>query len=146
MVDVITNIIINKSISAVYDYASNPDNAPEWYDNIKSVEWMSEKPLQIGSKVAFVAQFLGKRMAYTYEIIELEPNRKLTMKTSEGPFPMETIYQWFEIDEHSTKMVLQNRGKPSGFSKLFTPFMSVMMKKANNKDLKKLNKILIQDF
>lgn len=36
---------------------------------------------------------------------------------------METTYTWTAIDDHTTKMTLQNKGNPTGFSKLFAPFM-----------------------
>ena len=145
MVDVLTKIKIKCPREDVVQYAVNPDHAPEWYVNIKSVEWKTPKPLTLGSQIAFKAQFLGRQLAYVYEIVEYIPGEKLVMRTADGPFPMETTYTWEAIDDHSTLMSLRNKGNPTGFSKWLTPFMSFMMKKANKKDLIKLKEILESD-
>ncbi len=141
MVDVITSIIIQAPLPEVAAYAANPDNAPEWYANIKSAEWRTPGPLAVGSRIAFIAHFMGRKLAYTYEVVEYGQN-KFVMRTAEGPFPMETTYNWEAIDEHTTRMHLRNRGNPSGFSKLLAPFMSLMMRKANQNDLNCIKGIL----
>jgi len=142
MVDVFTEINIRCPIQEVSEFAAKPDNAPDWYVNIDSAEWQTQKPLTIGSRVAFKAQFLGRQLSYIYEIAEFIPGQKLVMKTADGPFPMETTYTWDAIDDTSTTMTLRNKGIPTGFSKILTPFISTMMKMANNKDLKNLKNIL----
>jgi uncharacterized membrane protein len=141
MVDVVTAIDISAPIRNVVAYAMNQDHAPEWYINIKSVEWQTPKPMVIGSKFAFVAHFLGRQLSYIYEVVELS-DKSMVMRTADGPFPMETTYQFEEVNDHTTRMTLRNRGTPSGFSKLFAPFMAAMMRKANKKDLRALKAIV----
>ncbi|MEO8179903.1 MAG: SRPBCC family protein [Deltaproteobacteria bacterium] len=141
-VDVVTEAVIDRPCAEVAAYAANPDNAPAWYVNIKSVEWKTSPPLQIGSRLAFVAQFLGRRLAYTYELVELVPGARFVMRTAEGPFPMETTYTWEPLDENRTRMTLRNRGEPSGFGRLAAPIMAGAMRRANRKDLERLKSLL----
>jgi uncharacterized membrane protein len=142
LVDVLTEIEIKSPIERISEYAANLDHAPEWYVNIDSAEWITEKPLNVGSKIAFKAKFLSRELAYIYEIAEYVPGRKMVMQTSEGPFPMRTTYTWNAVDANTTRMTLRNQGEPSGFSKLVSPFMALIMKKANEKDLRKLKEII----
>jgi uncharacterized membrane protein len=140
-VDVRSEIDIARPADEVAAYATDPGNAPEWYANIRSVEWCTEPPLGIGSVFAFVARFLGRTLAYDYEVVEHRPGARLVMRTAEGPFPMETTYTWSPADG-GTHMVLRNRGEPAGFSRLLAPLMVPAMRRANRKDLARLKSIL----
>lgn len=141
-VDVQTMIEIDRLRSLVAAYSADPDNATSWYQNIKAVEWKSAKPLVVGSRIAFVAQFFGRTLSYTYEIRELVPGERFVQSTAEGPFPMETTYTWEDTAAGGTRMTLRNRGEPTGFSKLVAPLMSSAMRRANRKDLARLKAIL----
>jgi uncharacterized membrane protein len=143
-VDVMTEILIDRPRDEVAHFAGNPANAPKWYVNIKAVEWKTEPPIRVGSRMAFVAHFLGRRLAYTYEVVSLVPGEHLVMRTAEGPFPMETSYAWESDAAGRTRMTLRNRGEPAGFSKLFAPFMAAAMRRANRKDLARLKALLEQ--
>lgn len=144
MINVLTAIEIDCPIQIVSNFSSNPENVLQWYKKINSVEWVSGSGLKEGSKVAFKAQFLNKELNYIYEIVSYEPNKELIMKTSDGPFLMETTYMWYEAGESKTLMLIRNRGYPEGFSKLVSPFMPLLVKRANKQDLKKLKEILEQ--
>lgn len=141
-VDVTTEIDINRPRGAVAAFAADPDNVPKWYVNIQSVEWKTPRPARVGSQIAFVAHFLGRRMAYTYAIVEWTPGERFIMRTAEGPFPMETTYAWTSMANGATRMSLRNRGEPAGFSRWLAPCMSLAMRRANRKDLRLLKEIL----
>jgi hypothetical protein len=141
-VDVVTEIVIECPCGQVAAYAGDPSHAPGWYANIESVTWRTPAPVELGSRMDFVARFLGRRLAYTYEVVELVAGERLVMRTAQGPFPMETTYTWQPVDEGRTRMTLRNRGEPAGFGRLAAPAMAAAMRRANQKDLANLKRIL----
>jgi uncharacterized membrane protein len=141
-VDITTEAVIERPRADVSSYAGDPTNAPHWYSNIDSVDWKTQPPIRVGSRIAFVARFLGRRLEYTYEIVELEPGERLVMRTSEGPFAMETTYAWQDAGPGRTRMSLRNRGEPLGFAAITAPVMAGAIRRANVKDLARLKQVL----
>ena len=140
--DVVTEIVIDCPCGQVAALAGDPSHAPDWYANIESVTWRTPMPVGLGSRMDFVARFLGRRLAYTYEVVEWVPGQRLVMRTAQGPFPMETTYLWQPVDAGRTRMTLRNRGEPAGFGKVAAPVMAAAMRRANQKDLANLKRIL----
>lgn len=136
-VDVAVEAVLPFPRELVASYAGDPSHAPEWYANIVSVGWLTPPPVAVGSRLDFEARFLGRRLRYTYEVVELQPGERLVMRTASGPFPMETTYTWESVPG-GTRMRLRNRGEPSGFSKVAAPVMARAMKSAMTKDLARL--------
>ena len=141
-VDVVTEIEIERPRPDVASFAADPDNAAAWYENIEAVEWRTPRPVAIGSRIDFVARFLGRRLAYTYEVREVFADERLVMATSEGPFPMETTYTWEDAPSGGTRMILRNRGGPSGLARIASPLVAMAMRRANRKDLRRLKSLL----
>jgi hypothetical protein len=141
-VDVATGIVIDRPRAEVAAYAADPDRAKAWYGNIVAVEWRTPRPLAVGSEIEFTAEFMNRRMTYTYRITDLIEGELLVMTSAEGPFPMETTYTWEDADEGGTLMTLRNRGEPSGFGRVSAPLMSRAMRRANRADLRVLKQLL----
>jgi hypothetical protein len=141
-VDVCTQIEIAWPRADVAAFATDPDNATAWYENIRAVVWKSPRPLAVGTRLEFVAQFLGRLLAYTYEVAEMVPGERFLMRTAQGPFPMETTYSWDDVGHGATRMTLRNRGEAAGFAKLSAPMVAAAMRRANRKDLERLREIL----
>jgi hypothetical protein len=141
-VDVTSEVEIARPRAEVAAFAVEPDNAVRWYENIESVGWETRPPLAVGSRLAFVARFLGRRLAYTYEVREHVPGERFAMATSQGPFPMETTYAWSDAPGGGTRMTLRNRGEPAGFANVAAPLIARAMRRANSKDLRALKELL----
>lgn len=141
-VDVTVETVIDRPIAEVAGYAGDPSNAPEWYANIRSVDWRTPPPVSVGSRMDFVASFLGRRLAYTYEVVDYEAGERLVMRTAEGPFPMETTYEWSQPEEGHTLMRLRNRGRPSGLGRIAAPVMAAAVRRNTTKDLARLKRLL----
>ncbi len=140
-VDVVTETVIARPRAEVAAFACDPDNATRWYQNIVSVQWRTPPPLDVGTRLGFVARFLGRRLEYTYEVREHVPGARFVMSTEQGPFPMETTYE-FDDTPSGTRMVLRNRGQPAGFAKVGAPLMERAMRRANSADLRRIKQIL----
>lgn len=142
-VDVTVERVIARPRGEVAAYAGDPTNAPEWYANLRSVQWRTAPPLAVGSRMDFVARFLGRRLAYTYEVVALMSGERLVMRTADGPFPMETTYTWEDAPD-GTRMTLRNTGSPSGFAGVAAPVLTTALRRATTKDLARLAAILEQ--
>jgi uncharacterized membrane protein len=141
-VDVRTQIDIDRPRDEVARYVSDPTNATEWYRNIRSVTWETPQPVAEGSRIRFQARFLGRDLAYTYEVRELVPGERLVMGTADGPFAMETTYMFRDAPGGGTRVGLRNRGEPSGFARALSPVMTAAMRRENTKDLARLKALL----
>jgi uncharacterized membrane protein len=141
-VDVEVQTVVDRPVAVVAAYAGDPSHAPDWYANIREATWRTEPPVALGSRMDFVAQFLGRRLSYTYEVVELVEGERLVMRTADGPFPMETTYTWQPVGDGATRMTLRNRGTPSGFAGLAAPVMERAMRRATTKDLTRLKALL----
>jgi uncharacterized membrane protein len=141
-VDVEVRARIARPRDVVAAYCCDPGNATSWYVNIDSVRWDTPKPLAVGSRVTFGARFLGRSLNYTYEVVEWIPEQRFVMRTAQGPFPMETTYTFEDAPDGDTVMRLRNRGEPAGFARIAVPIMSLAIKRATEKDLRQLKRIL----
>ena len=141
-VDVLTETVIGRPRDEVARYAADPSNAPEWYENIRDAAWRTPPPLGVGSLFDFEARFLGRRLSYTYEVVDYVPGERLVMRTTDGPFAMETTYTWEALGPTTTRMTLRNRGEPSGFGAVAAPALATAMRRANRKDLARVKAVL----
>lgn len=59
-VDVSSQIVIKRPRDEVAAYVMNLDNARDWLVNPKPVEWKTQPPLTVRSRIAFVSELFGR--------------------------------------------------------------------------------------
>jgi uncharacterized membrane protein len=141
-VDVEVHTTIDRPRQQVAAYCCDPDNVTAWYANIRAVHWETSPPVARGSRFRFTSEFLGRRLEYTYEVVEFVGAERFVMRSDNGPFPMETTYTWEDAPDGATWMTLRNRGEPTAFAGLAAPLLATAIRRATTKDLARLKSIL----
>ena len=139
-INAVAEIHIARPRGHVKDYVVNPENDAVWIGGIRSAHMLTEPPVGVGTKVARVASFMGKRIEYAPEVVAYEPSSLLTMKTDK-PFDMLISYE-FEDCEGGTLARVRIQGGGSGFFKLAAPLLSPAVKRNIRGDLRNLKAIL----
>jgi uncharacterized membrane protein len=142
-IDVTAEVRIRRPLAEVAAYMTDPAHDPEWIGGVREVRMETPPPLSVGSRVARVAHFLGRRVEYVNEVTELDPDRVLDMRSVRAPFPMRVTYS-FEAADGEAPTVVRNRvrGAPGGFFALFGPLLGPLVKRSVQKDLERLRDVL----
>jgi hypothetical protein len=140
-VDVLTERVIARPLAEVAAFAADPTPGTSLVRQHPVGGVGHAAARDCGLEDVVCGSLSGRRLAYTYEVVELVPETRLVMRTAEGPFPMETTYTW-EAVPGGTRMTLRNRGEPTGFSRWVAPLMATMMRRANEADLRLLQRVL----
>jgi hypothetical protein len=110
VVDALADIVIDRPCPDVAAYADDPTNAPRWFGNVESVWCRTDPPAQIGSRMDFVARFLGRRLAYTYKVVEFVPGQRLVMRTAGARSRWRPPTRGGRSTPPRARMSLRNRG------------------------------------
>jgi uncharacterized membrane protein len=139
--DVTVEARIDRPREEVARYAADWRNDREWIGALSEVRLVSEGPFGVGSQVARVASFLGKRVEYVNEVVEYEPGRRLVMRSVKAPFPMTVAYE-FEDAGGGTLLRIRARGEASGFYRAAGPLLPRAVRRAIAGDLGRLKRTL----
>ena len=141
-VDVQSEIIIDQPPSRVATYAANPDNAPDWTALVDAVQWLTPRPLTLGTKVLIVDRSSGRPVEHTAEVVALEIGERLVMRSEDAPVSQETIYRWEPAGKNATRMIIQRRRDPPEIYREAAPLMELALQRTNQKDLERLKALL----
>ena len=89
MKPVTVEIEISRAPVDVWEYLVNAEHNPEWLSNMSSCRWITDPPIQIGSRYEQLARFLGRDVRTTFEVSALERERLVTITSLPGSsFPL----------------------------------------------------------
>ncbi len=140
--DVRVETVIDRPREVVAAYATDWRNDTSWIGALTDVRLVTDGELGVGSRVARVASFLGKRMEYVNEVVALEPGRRLEMRSVKAPFPMTVVYEFEDADGEATRFRIRTLGDATGFYRVAGPVLSRAVRKGIQGDLARLKELL----
>ncbi len=128
------SVTINQPVEQVFAFIRDTRNTARWHPSLSEARATLEGPAQIGTQVTEVRTFIGRKMESTYEIVDLEPNKRIGLKSVSGPFPFKGTIT-FESLGNATRMTFDADTQPRGFLKLADGMIAGMLQKELETDL-----------
>lgn len=140
------NITVHSDIqapaAAVFAYVTEIGNDPVWTSGLLEARQVSEGTYGPGTRFERVSKFLGRRMTYVIDVVEVEAGRRVLMRTSSGPFPMEITYTVDPLGPEQTRFSIQAKGDPGGFFSLMGPLLNRQVARQIQLDVDTLKEVL----
>jgi len=121
------SIVIDSPIADVFAFVTDQRNTPRWQSGVVEVQRLTDGPIGVGTRHAFVRNFLGRRMEGRNEFIAYEANRHVTFRTISGP-PLEASYL-FEPVGPGTRLTSRVQFQSTGLSRLFEPVIAAGLRR-----------------
>jgi hypothetical protein len=103
MINFISNTLIYRPITEIFNFISTPENDFQWQYGILASAQISEGAARVGAFFRSIGHFMGRRIESTFEVTEYEPTRKYGFKSHSGPMDLRTLYT-FETENGATKI------------------------------------------
>jgi uncharacterized membrane protein len=132
---------IKRPVEDVFALVSNSETSPRWSSSSLESEKTSEGPIGEGTTWRSVSKFLGRRIETEMEITEFEPNRKFTLRSMSGPFPLQAAVT-FERVEGGTQVNAIIEAEPGGFFRVAEPLIVSIAKRQFQGDFDNLRDLM----
>ncbi|MSQ09668.1 MAG: ATPase [Dehalococcoidia bacterium] len=141
-IDVTAHLTIACNRARVAALAMDPERERTWIGGIKETHVQTPLPLAVGSRVARVASFAGRRVDYVLEVVALELDALLDMQSVQAPFPMRVTYSFIDAPDGGTVAGIRIRGGSGGAMAMLGPLTACMVKRNISADLRRLKALL----
>jgi uncharacterized protein YndB with AHSA1/START domain len=131
---------IDRPVEEVFAYLSDVAREPEWNSMVDEVV-PSETPLRVGSTARLKMRLLGRRIEATLKVTELEPNRRVVVKTG-APISVTDTWTFEALGQNRSRLTYASVGETKGFFKLADPIVGRVVKKQLTAQLETFKELL----
>jgi uncharacterized membrane protein len=93
-----TSIVIQRPVGKVFAFVSDAENDIHWRSEVVSMKNVTPKPQGAGTRTVEVAKVLGKQLETTTEIVEFEPDVRMSRRTLSSQTPVTTARSVLAVD------------------------------------------------
>jgi uncharacterized protein YndB with AHSA1/START domain len=121
VIHVETSTHIERPVEDVFAYIDDLSHLPEWIDIIDDSA-ASEPTTRVGTRVTNRIDLLGRQFRNVLEVVEREPNRKLTLRGTQ-PFTVTGTFL-VEPEDDGTRFTTILEAQPGAFFRLGEPILA----------------------
>jgi len=100
-------ITIGRPVNDVYRFLADSTNTPTWYDAVQHVTKLSDGPVEEGTTYRMTRRLPQGPVDNLVEVSELEPFRRVTLRSLHGPTPFTYRYTLEADPDGDTHLTLE---------------------------------------
>lgn len=135
-------IEIDRPLTEVFNYVSDPCNYPNWMAHALEVRTDAPRPPRQGDTFMLAIKSVGRRFETPYERTSYEPDQRFTDQAIGGPIPDHRWQSTFEEMSNRTRFTRTVDVESSGLLKLLEPLQKRSAERQLRKDLQTLKDVL----
>lgn len=138
------SIVIDRSVTDVWAFASAPENQSMWQSNIDEFVVLDDGPITVGTKTRGVTKIAGRKLEWTSEYTEWDPPHKASFRSIEAPLDFSGSIRAEEVGDKATRVTWKVEAPEFGgfFGKLADPIVQRMYARDVRASLGNLKEIL----
>jgi uncharacterized protein YndB with AHSA1/START domain len=117
-------IRINRTVEVVFAALTDLTTYPHWQAGLVEYRQTSAGPLTVGSTGIAVRTVMGQRTESTWQVTELIPNTRYTVKGASGPLAFELAHTLQPAGDGSTTLQVCFQAQPTGLLKIAEPVLA----------------------
>ena len=134
-------IRINQPVEVVFASLTDVTTYPRWQPGLVEYRQTSAGPLAVGSTGIAVRTVMGQRTESTWQVTELMPNSRYTVKGASGPLTYE-IAHTLEPTGDSTTLGVRFHAQPTGLLKIAEPVLAGAIKRDFDEGFQRLKALV----